>query len=223
MGIITNLFVIGFFIIAFVIGFSTFSGAFASLIDEATGFFTDTNLKPKPEGNEIICDLRVKVFADLDQTIAFSEFFIRIDPEDSHNYTYFECFSQSELSLLALLDFDLSFDQLTQQAFLVSDLTETACISIVDSTDPTQKVTPNTQPNLCRDIFIGKQFEIVPIPNNVDAEFVIKNIPLREYNLEIVYQNREIFGDVTLSANEPFIGKICDQFNHLERGICVRN
>jgi hypothetical protein len=224
MGIITNLFILGFFIIALVIGFSTFSGLLSGLIDEASGFFVDTELKPKPQGNEIICDLRVKVNADLDETLAFTELFIRIIPESSHNWTWFECFAQGDIPLGALIDFGENIQPL---AFLIGDLTETGCITIVDATDPTQKVTPNTQPNLCQTVEVGEQFETIPIPFDVSTEFVIKNIPLREYILEITYDNREIAvgekGQATsLTANEPYKTRICDQFSVLQGSNCVR-
>ena len=226
MGIFTNLFVVGFFIIAFVIGFSTFSPLLVGLIDTASGFYIDTQLKPEPQIDEAICDLRIKVFADLDQTLALTEFFVRIMPEDSHNWSWDDCHASSNFPLGSLLDLSTRFQT---QAIATGAVTETACITIVDARDPTQKVTPITNSNLCRDILVttGATFSL-PLPFNVDAEFVINNIPLREYNLEIVYVGRDIAitesGErtISLSANEPYVTKICDQFSVRDRQQCVR-
>lgn len=220
MSATTTIFILAFFIIAVVIGFSTFAPLLGGLLD-ADGFFVDTQLKPKPQTNEIICDLRVKVNADLDQTLPFSELFIRIDTSDSHDWTWFECFAQDGFPPLALLDFGENFNELSFLA--LGELTETGCITIVDARDPTQKVTPNTQPNLCREVGVAEEFgEIIPLPFDVSVEFVIQNIPLREYNLEITYDKREIFADKTFTANEPYITKICDQFSILEGSQCFR-
>jgi hypothetical protein len=226
MGIVTNLFIFGFFIIALVIGFSTFSPLFTGLIDEASGFFVDTQLKPEPESNEAICDLRVKVFADLDQTLAFSEFFVRISPIDSHNYSWDDCHASGNFPLGSLLDLGTRFEPL---AIATGEVIETACITIVDAKDPSQKVTPVTNPKLCRDITVTRGATLsLALPFNVDAEFVINNIPLREYDLEIVYQGRDIAitesGErtISLNANEPYITKICDQFSFRDRQTCVR-
>jgi len=226
MGITTNLFVLGFFIIAFVIGFSTFAPLLGGLIDEASGFYVDTQLKPEPESDEAICDLRIKVFADLDQTFALTEFFIRINPVDSHNWTWDDCHASSDFPLGSLLDLSTRFQT---QAVASGAVTETACITIVDARDPTQKVTPVTNSNLCRDIVVtrGATFSLA-LPFNVDAEFIINNIPLREYNLEIVYLGRDIVitesgqRSISLSANEPFITKICDQFSFRDVQTCRR-
>jgi len=226
MGIITNLVVLGFFIIALVIGFSTFAPLLGGLIDEASGFYVDTQLKPEPESDEAICDLRVKVFADLDQTLPLSEFFVRINPVDSHNWTWDDCHASSNFPLGSLLDLGKRLQPL---AVASGAVTETACLTIVDAKDPTQKVTPVTNSNLCRDILVTTGATLsLALPFNVDAEFVINNIPLREYNLEIVYVGRDIAitesGErtISLSANEPYITKICDQFSVRDRQQCVR-
>jgi len=223
LGATTTIAIVAFFIIAIVIGFSTFAPLLGGLID-ADGFFVDTQLQPKPEANEIICDLRVKVFANLDQTIALTEFFIRIDDQDSHNWTWFDCQAQNGFPALSLLDLGLDIPQNT---LVLADTVETGCITIVDASDASQKVTPNTQPNLCRDVAVAEALTFISLPFNVDTEFVIQNIPLREYNLEIVYKNREIaFGKVgsaiSLDTEEPFITKICDQFSVLEGRTCIR-
>lgn len=225
MGVITNLFVLGFFIIALVIGFSTFAPLLGGLIDQASGFYVDTQLKPKPQSDEAICDLRIKVFADLDQTLALSEFFIRIVPEDSHDWSWDDCHASSNFPLGSLLDLSTRFQI---QAVAVGEVIETACITIVDARDPSQKVTPTTNSNLCRDIIVTTGATLsLALPFNVDAEFVINNIPLREYNLEIVYVGRDIVfregGQTTsLSANEPFVTKICDQFSFRDVQTCRR-
>jgi len=227
MGIVTNLFVLGFFIVALVVGFSTFAPLLGGLIDEASGFYVDTQLKPEPQSDEAICDLRIKVFALLDQTLAGSEFFIRINPVDSHNWSWDDCHASSNFPLGSLLDLSTRFQT---QAIAVGEVTETACITIVDARDPSQKVTPVTNSNLCRDVVVTRGATLsLALPFNVDTEFIINNIPLREFNLEIIYQGRDIVitesgqRSISLNANEPFITKICDQFSVRDRQQCVRS
>ncbi len=225
MGIITNLFVVGFFIIALVIGFSTLSGFFTDLIDDASGFFTATELKPKPEVNEIICDLRVKVFADLDMTLPFSTLFARIDPNNSHEWTYFECFSQGNFPAIAQLDFGKPSEIQGLDFLTLGGETVSVMIVLRDANDPTQKVDAFTQPQLRREVPLGEDFGIIATPFSIDSEFVVKNIPLREYDLEI-FIGREIFvGEPireTITAGDPFVTKICDQFSRLELQSCFR-
>ena len=225
MSIITNLLVVGFFIVALVIGFSTISSIFTNLIDDASGFFTATELKPKPTVDEVICDLRVKVFADLDMTLPLTTLFARIDPNNSHQWTYFECFSEGNFPVTAQLDlFEPS--EIQGLDFLILG-GETVSVEIVlrDANDPTQKVDAFTQPQLRREVPLGDDFGIVATPFNIDSEFVVKNIPLREYKLEI-FIGREIFvGEPirqTLDAGEPFETRICDQFSILDGQSCVR-
>jgi len=225
MGIITNLFVVGFFIIALVIGFSTLSGFFTDLIDDASGFFTATELKPKPEVNEIICDLRVKVFASLDMTLPLSTLFARIDPNNSHEWTYFECFSEGNFPLTAQLDFGKPSEIQGLDFLTFGGETVTVQIVLRDAKDPTQKVDAFTQPQLRREVPISEDFGIIATPFNIDSEFVVKNIPLREYDLQI-FIGREIFvGEPireTLDSGEAFETKICDQFSTLQFLTCVR-
>lgn len=226
MGIITNLLVLGFFIIALVIGFSTLSGFFTDLIDDASGFFTATELKPKPQADEIICDLRVKVFADLDMTLPLTTLFARIDPNNSHEWTYFECFAQGNFPAIAQLDLGKASEIQGLDFLTLGGETVGVQIVLRDANDPTQKVDAFTQPQLRREVPLGEDFGIVATPFNIDSEFVVKNIPLREYNLEI-FIGREIFvGEPirqTLSAGEAYSTKICDQFSVLQFQTCVRS
>jgi len=228
MGIISNIAVIGFFLIALVIAFSIFETVFAGLIDGATGFFTATQLQPRVGTDEVICDLRIKTLADLDQTLPFSTIFTRIDPNNSHEWNYFECEFASQFPIASLLDIEDRFTELQLQALdIVTFGGETISVEIVllDANDPTQKVDAFTQPQMRQQILLSTEFAILPTPFNVDQVFVVKNIPVREYQLQIFY-GREIFVDrpirETLDAGEPFITKICDEFSVLQGTQCIR-
>lgn len=229
MGIISNLAIIGFFLIALVIAFSIFEPAFAGLFDSATGFFTATQLQPRVGADEIICDLRIKTLADLDQTLPFSTIFTRIDPNNSHEWNYFECEFASQFPLGSLLDIEDRFREFQLQVLdIVTFGGETISVEIVllDANDPTQKVDAFTQPQMRQQILLSTEFAILPTPFNVDQVFVVKNIPVREYQLQIFY-GREIvvgepFAGISLGAGEPFITKICDQFSVLQGTQCIR-
>jgi len=222
MGIGTNITIVVVLMVLILIFYAVFQPVFAGLIDSATGFFTATQLKPRVTEDEIICDLRIKVFADLDTKGFLQEqTFIKIDPQNSHRYNYFECATKSQFSPASLLDFGIRSSNAFQTLDIVTWGGETIHMEIVlrDSSDPTQKVDAFTQPQLFQEIKLSEEFGILKTPLALDTEFVVKNIPLREYNLEI-FAGREIND---LGAGKPFKAKICDQFSVLSNGVCVRS
>ena len=221
MGAGTTLAVVMVILIMIAILYSTFQPVFAGLIDKGTGFFSATQLKPRVTEDEVICDLRVKVFADLEvRGLLLNDVYVKIDPEHSHQYNYFECATVSQYAPLNLLDLDKRYTDFLHQLDIVVLGGETVHLQIVlrDTKDPTQKVDAYTQPQLLREIKISEGAGLVPTPFGLDTEFVVKNIPLRNYDLEI-YAGKKINN---LEFGQPFVTKICDQFSRLESGTCIR-
>ena len=198
---------VGFLLVVILIAYAVFQPVFAGLIDSATGFFTATQLKPKIGVDDIICDLRVKTFAKLDQTLPFSELFIRIDPNNTHDFNWFNCFQFSNFPNAQLIDLQFKNPQ-PLDFFTFGGETISGQIVLRDANDPTQKVDAFTQPQLKRSVLISEDAGIIPTPFNMDIEYVVTNIPKRDFTLEIYY-GREIFTDRTLDVGKPIIAKIC--------------
>lgn len=221
MGIGTNVTILIVLMVVILISYAVFQPVFAGLIDNATGFFTATQLKPRVSQDEFICDLRIKVFADLDtRGLLGTDTFVKIDPQNSHKYNYFDCVTQSQFSPASLLDFGIRTSNGLQTLDIITWGGETIHMEIVlrDTSDPTQKVDAFTQPQLFQEIKLSESAGILKTPLAIDTEFVVKNIPLRDYDLEI-FAGRDIND---LGAGRPFIAKICDQFSKLSNGVCVR-
>jgi len=178
---------------------------FFQAIDTANGVFTATQLTPRIGQDEIICDLRVKVNAELVQGFGIlgvgDSPFIQIDKDNSHTYEWFECSATSVISALDLADFDVQNPQLLD-FFSFGGETIATEIVLRDSNDNTQKVDAFTQPQMRR--LIQLQEGLISTPLDMSMEFVVKNIPTRDYTLEIYY-GRIING---MDAGEPFITSI---------------
>lgn len=178
---------------------------FFSAIDKANGFFTATQLTPRVNVDETVCDLRVKVFAKVTQDFGIAAPEITIDKDNNSSYEWFECESSSKINALYLLDWDLEL-QNTSKLDFISLGGESISVEIVlrDQKDSTQKVDAFTQPQMKRLIQIEQG--IIKTPLDASMEFVVKNIPERNYDLEIYY-GRAIND---MDAGKPFISKICN-------------
>lgn len=175
------------------------------VIDKANGYFTATQLTPRANVDETICDLRVKVFAQVTQDLGILSPEITIDKNNVRSYEWFECESSSRINALYLSDWDLELENISKFDF-ISFGGESISTEIVlrDKNDSTQKVDAFTQPQMKRLIQIEQG--IIKTPLDASMEFVVKNIPERDYILEIYY-GRAIND---MDAGEPFISKICD-------------
>jgi len=184
------------------VGWATFSPIIFGLFDDVTGFYTATQLQPRITGGETICDLRIKVFADLTQDFGIGSPEITIDRNNAFDFDFFECFSSSEVNSLELIDFDKRINFVQQSFISFGGEVIHAEIVLRDANDPTQKVDAFTQSQLRRAIEIPAG--LIPTPFNMDVEFVVTNIPLRDYNLEIFY-GRPINN---MDVGEPFLATI---------------
>lgn len=184
MGAGTTIAAIGFVIIGLVVAYAMFEPAFAGLVDTATGLYTATQLQPRVGADEIICDVRISITAALtsDPLKLNSPQFIRINEINGVQSEFFDCHNFSEFPLFSFVDAGARIDQFTVISFGQTIPVE---LTLRDRNDPTQKVDKFTQPSLAGSVEIPPTFTL----NQVDAsiEFVVTNIPLREYNAEIIY------------------------------------
>lgn len=230
VGLAGKLVAVGFFAIAMLITLAYIPDIFGNLVDG--DFFTATTLKVKPEANETICDLRVKTNADLTQDVNIGLLGIDSKPKvtivlgESHSYTWFNCVAQQQYTANDLINAGggtslLDPEDLTQNVFFTSGgLTLNGKIAIIDANDPTQRVDSILQNQLSRSITFDS-FQTVETPFNVDIEYVIADIPIREYDLEIFYDGSFITGINEMGAGQPFDTKVCNNFQKFENNRCV--
>ncbi len=203
---------VGFLLIAVVIAYAIFQPVFAGLIDEATDFYTATQLKPKVGQNETICNLQVIVGADLVQDINIgiplidSKPFVQI-AEQNIRTQWFDCFKFASFPTANLIDFQYTNPDPLVILFAL-DFELVTSIELIDANDSAQKVTPATQKWLKRTIHFS-QGDIVNTPKAVNMQFVVTKIPQRDFNLEIVYEAGFITGINDLNSGEPFVTKVC--------------
>lgn len=191
-------------------GSQLFDGIF-SVFDHANGVYTATQLKPRPNIDETICDLRVEPHAELwsgsltakslnidDNINPFpAEIWVHIDDQNAFSYTWFNCESSVIKSPFELI---YKGDAETLDFFTTGGESISSQIVLIDKADPTQKVDAYTQSWLKQDIQLTSSFGFVDTPYDLSKEFVVKNIPLREYTLEIYY-GQEINN---LGIGEPY-------------------
>lgn len=179
------------------------------LIDSVTGTYSATQLLPRVGSDEIICDLRVEIDADLIQDLNTgiilidSKPYVQINDVDTQ---YFNCVAFSNVSALDLVDFNhLSGVGNELSVLFATPLNLETSISLVDATDASQQVTSATQPQLkvIESFDVG---QVINTPYDVSRTFVVTDIPARQFNLEIVYDNSQLItGIENLEHGKPYI------------------
>jgi len=231
MGLVGNLVGIGFFGLVVLIALFYIPDLFGGLFDATGELYQATQLQIEPDRDNIICDLRVRTNVDIVQ--GFGLFGIgdkphfEIDRFDSHEYTYYNCFLPAQFVLANLLDAGVgqaprgldALAQATPNTFVViGDTFVEQCISLVDFTDPTQRVDSVLQPNMCFTTTLPSGF--VDTPYTIDATFVVSNIPVRQYFLDISLNGLNA-GINDLPLGQPFRTLVCDNFSNFVNGQCV--
>jgi len=203
---------VGFLIVAVIVAYAIFQPVFAGLIDEATGFFTGTQFKPKVGQNETICNLQVTVSADLKQDINIglplidSKPFVEIAESDIRTQ-WFDCFKFSSVTPADLIDFQYTNPDPLVILFAFDFELETS-IALIDASDSAQRVDSLTQKQLSRTIHFSAG-DIVNTPKAVNMQFVVTKIPQRDFILEVFYEAGFITGINDLNSGEAFVTKVC--------------
>lgn len=210
MGIASN--IIGFLVLIIVVVLSW--GFIQNFVVEVfltgdrlgTAVFTSKELEATPTSDEMLCDLRVTVFATVDERFPF-EVFIKIPDSEGAVKRYFwtDCSPAKATSLFSLLDISQNLnealDTLGQLAFFSPEDKITVNIRLTDpkTGDIIDKF--NRQ-NLVKEI-TGLEGKTTPF--DVQQEFFIPNVPHRDYDLEIFW-GRAINN---LPIGTPFVDEVC--------------
>ncbi len=188
MGLLGTLIGIVFIVVVVALAWQYISGFVFEIITEGQKQFTQVQtsnkIKTTATEDELICDLSIDVFVELDP---FSRI-AHVDPAMAKEYIWSDCNPASAIPLSSLLD--LGFGDLLafmQLGFLegFSDQQLETFIRLTD--DKTGEIRDRfTDPNLIQDQFaqVGLLQGRVAFQEN----FFIKNIPSRDYDLEVFYQ-----------------------------------
>ncbi len=203
--------VIGLAVIA-VILFTVAPSVFAGLIDEGANLYTATQLQPKANSNEIICDLRITTDVDLTQDINTGILIVDSKPEftvNSIDTEWFDCYRQNNFPTNALVNLN-HLNDFTQLSFLTAvEGSVTSKIRLIDSTDSNQQVDWNLQKQLKKTENFPPATYSTPLP--VDQTFVVTNIPARDYNLELHIDGfffGSTFDEVNGKIGQPYTDKV---------------
>lgn len=168
--------------------------------------FTSEELEATPMSDEMVCDLRITIFATIDERIPF-DVFVRIPDSggDVKRYFWTDCSPAKATSLFSLLDLSQNLNEslggLNQLAFFTPEDKIGTSIRLVDpkTGDIIDKF---NRSNLVKDVGLleGKN-----TPFDVRVEFFIPNVPHRDYDLEIFF-----FRAINnLPIGTPFVDEIC--------------
>ncbi len=179
---------LGLGVIALVVIFVFAPSALAGLVDDTSGFFTATQLKPRIGADEVICDLRIEV----EQKLTDSDIFFLIDTQPVQEIVdidtqWFNCFQFSQASFIDY--FDTNHIQASLLDFAVA--------------------TPQT---ITTEIKQSDSFgigEIINTPYDNTKTFVVSDIPARDFILEIRHNSQtgllagSSYNGNAYSVNEP--------------------
>ncbi len=176
--------------------------------DVAQIFFTQIELRevvPIPMAFEDVCDLRVTVRGSVDQTLPFSELFVRMNFGDV-SYAWFDCNPSTAIPLFSLLDIGKTSDSSDALALLLGDAPNLKMEVDLKNfpNDPPVIKNKFLSPNLAKSINLPSGS--FPTPHPIVQEFIITNIPDRNYKFTVNLEN------VDLHPNDPFEINICKQF-----------
>jgi len=240
MGIIEGMVALGFLIVVTLVAMSMIPDLFGGLFDALGNTYTATSVQVRPEVDEIICDLYIKVNASLEQDRdtqfigLFNDPSVIITVADSHDYTWYNCVARSQYTTNDLINAGggralLSFGnvaglQTNDITGLFGDNELIFEIELVDSNDPSQRISSALQPQLIQE-FHWKADQTIKTPADVSTEYVISDIPVRQYVLSISATDNntiELTGINNLAQNEDFRTIICDEFSVREGKNCRR-
>ncbi len=185
MGIVGTFIGILIIIIVVAIAWQYIQGFVFEIITEGSKQFTQVQtsnkIKTTATDDELICDLSIDVFVERDgiHKIAY------VDLSNARDYTWSDCNPSSAIPLASLLDF--GFGDLMELSILFGGVEETVLETTIRLTDDkTGEIRDRfTDPNLRQDQFapVG----VLDARQAFQENFFIKNIPSRDYDLEIWY------------------------------------
>ncbi len=217
MGFLERVILFIFLIIVVAVSWQYVQGFVFEIITEGQRTFTQIQTSNRivttAQPDELICDLAITVFVEIDSTrrIAF------VDPSMAKEYIWSDCNPTSAIPFASLLD--LNFDTMMLQLDLLfgglADQQLETTIRLQDR--ETGEIRDRfTDPNL--QMLQPSAQGILEFRKAFQEEFFITNIPSRDYDLEIFYVTTfETNPDIrdVLKINEdgvigaPFVDRIC--------------
>ena len=232
MGAVGAVFVIAFLITSIFLVVSFGTDAIFKLLDASGNFFNASQLQIDRNSNEVVCDLVVTTKVQIDQgglklPLIDDPKFV-VDNDDSHTYIWDNCIAPNNFTGLNVLDDGFgtaprisssSLGESIPNSFLsVGDTVLVQQIRLLDARDSTQTVDWVTRPNLSYSTTITNGFHETPL--DFSATFVVSNIPLREYNIQI-HLNGLDSGINDSAVGIPFTGKVCNAFQTFKDNRCL--
>ncbi len=175
--------------------------------------------KPKPTADELLCDLKLTIFAEYDQQAPFTPFFIRIISsgitdaihDTAKAYQWRDCHQSTQVPLFSLLDFGLGDGQPLALVPVFIGEGEAVNTEIV-LLDPKTglKIDKNNDRTLQRSIDLPAGIA-VNLPLDITQTYLIKNIPHRDYELRIFFPDHDINAiNDNIGFQQPFIDEVCE-------------
>lgn len=169
-----------------------------------TAVFTSEELEATPRSDEMVCDLRITIFATVDERFPF-EVFVKIPDSEGQIKRYFwtDCSPAKALSLFSLLDLSANLGETLKSAGQFAFFVDEDQLSVnIRLTDPKtgDVIDKFNKGNLVRKINLSGS-----TPLEIQQQFFIPNIPHRDYDLEIFF-----FRAINeLPIGTPFVDEVC--------------
>lgn len=175
--------------------------------------------KPKPTSSELLCDLKLIIHAEYDQQAPFTPFFIRIISsgitdaihDSAKEYQWRDCQQSTQVPIFSLLDFGVS-DGVPLALVPVFIGEGEAVNTEIVLLDPKTglKIDKSNDRNLQRSIDLPAGIA-VNLPLDLSQTYLIKNIPHRDYELQIFFPDHDInSASDNIGKSKPFIDEVCE-------------
>lgn len=232
MGLTGTLFVIVLLVIVGSVVTVYVPSAFDSVNAWLVSIYNASLFLIEPQQGEAICDLIINTHVSIvqegginliSQTVS-TEF--KVPPNNPYSYSYEHCTFQNQFVIANLLDNGIGkaprpvISLQPNSAFfnpLGHDFVQQ--IRLTDARDNTQQIDWVLAPNLTYTTHIPASVQ-QETPLSLDATFVVPNIPVRTYNLELFLSGADL-GVNGLPNGVPFTGQICNQFQTFSAGKCI--
>ncbi len=191
------------------IGTTTVLSNVTNLIDDSEDIierlFKGSIPIPKPSEGEMVCDLKITIYAELDQFVPFTPFEVTVQ-DRVKEYHWTECHDASQFPLGALLDISQTVNDFVIFGILPTLILDDFLVPTeIKLIDPRSGVVIDSkhQRNLERDIKIRQG---VNVPIDITETYAVKNIPHRDYKLEIHFPDNKING---MNVGKPLTDEVC--------------
>ena len=194
-----------------VVGVATVSASVTSLVDGSSDIFEilfkgNLPIDIEAEENELVCDLKIEIFAVIkDNPIILAPAIIGIGADNPFDnraklYQWKDCQTASKFPLGSLIDLDETLSKASLLSFVFQGEETHVEIKLRDRTTG-KVISSDNEANFGRDIDIPTGSVVLPHDLTDQLLFVTTNIPAeRDYDLEVVFEDFGINGQSTAKA-----------------------